>query len=239
MTTLDFTTETNSLPTDLWSDEPLFESDLHLRQIILLLDCLDWLWQERQDYYATGHLTIYYSPSQLKKREFDGPDFFVVLNAEKRPRKSWVVWGEGGKFPDVIVELLSDSTAKIDRTQKKALYQNTFCTSEYFWFDPDTLEFQGFRLINAEYEAIAPNTLGHLWSEQLGLYLGLLDRKLRYFKASGELVPTSQEVALEAQERENRQRQRAETELELNRERQRTNQLVQRLRELGIDPDEI
>jgi len=239
MTTLDFTTEIDSLPTDLWSDEPLFESDLHLRQIIVLLDCLDWLWQERQDYYATGHLTIYYSPSQLKKREFDGPDFFVVLNAEKRPRKSWVVWGEGGKFPDVIVELLSDSTAKIDRTQKKALYQNTFRTSEYFWFDPDTLEFQGFSLVNAEYEVITPNALGHLWSEQLGLYLGLLDRTLRYFKASGELVPTSQEVALAAQERENRQRQRVETELELNRERQRTNRLAQKLRDLGINPDEI
>ena len=78
-----------------------------------------------------------------------------------------------------------------------------------------------------------------MWSEQLGLYLGLLDRTLRYFKASGELVPTSQEVALAAQERENRQRQRAETELELNRERQRTNRLAQKLRELGINPDEI
>ena len=239
MTTLDLTTEIDSLPTDLWSDEPPLESELHLRQIILLLNCLDWLWQERQDYYAIGNLTIYHSPSQLKKREFCGPDFFVVLNTEKRPRKSWVVWGEGGKFPDVIVEILSDSTAKIDRTQKKALYQNTFRTSEYFWFDPNTLEFQGFRLVNAEYEAIAPNTLGHLWSEQLGLYLGLLDRTLRYFKAYGELVPTSQEVALAAQERENRQRQRVETELELNRERQRTNRLAQRLRDLGINPDEI
>jgi Uma2 family endonuclease len=226
MTTLHFSTETNSLPTDLWSDEPPLESELHLRQIILLLNCLDWLWQERQDYYAIGNLTIYYSPNQLQKREFCGPDFFVVLNTEKRPRKSWVVWGEGGKFPDVIVEILSDSTAKIDRTQKKALYQNTFRTSEYFWFDPNTLEFQGFRLVNAEYEAIAPNALGHLWSEQLGLYLGLLDRKLRYFKVSGELVPTSEEAALAAQEMANQERQRA-------------NQLAQRLRELGIDPDEI
>jgi hypothetical protein len=37
----------------------------------------------------------------------------------------------------------------------------------------------------------------------------------------------------------NRERQRAETELELNRERQRTNRLAQKLRELGINPDEI
>ncbi len=53
-------------------------------------------------------------------------DFFVVLDTEKCPRKSWVVWGEQGKYPNVIVEIISDSTANIDRTKKKILYQNTF-----------------------------------------------------------------------------------------------------------------
>jgi len=80
MTALDLTTEIDSLPTDLWSDEPPLESELHLRQIILLLNCLDWLWQERQDYYAIGNVTIYYSPNQLQKREFCGPDFFGAGN---------------------------------------------------------------------------------------------------------------------------------------------------------------
>ncbi len=47
---------------------------------------------------------------------------------------------EGGKYPNVIVEILSDSTANIDRTKKKILYQNTFRTPNYFWFDPESLE---------------------------------------------------------------------------------------------------
>jgi len=55
----------------------------------------------------------------------------VVLDTEKRPRKSWVVWREQGKYPDVIVEILSDSTANIDRNNKKILYQNTFRTPNY------------------------------------------------------------------------------------------------------------
>ena len=104
---------------DFWSDEPPLESDLHLQQIFLLLSCLDWLQQERNDYYASGNLTIYYNEQQLKKRDFCGPDVFVVLGTEKRPRKSWVVWGEGGKYPNVIVDILSNSTAKVDRTEKK------------------------------------------------------------------------------------------------------------------------
>ncbi|MCA2656749.1 Uma2 family endonuclease [Microcystis sp. M061S2] len=197
MTTLDILPEVTCPPTDLWSDEPPLESDLHLQQIIILLNCLELLWQEKNDYYASGNLTIYYNEEQLKKRDFCGPDFFVVLDTEKRPRKSWVVWGEQGKYPNVIVEIISDSTANIDRTKKKILYQNTFRTPNYFWFDPNTLEFQGFTILEGQYQAISPNDRGYLWSEQLGLYLGIFDRKLRYFTADGQLVPTPQEAELQ------------------------------------------
>ena len=197
MTTLDILPEVTCPPTDLWSDEPPLESDLHLQQIIILLSCLELLWQEKNDYYASGNLTIYYNEEQLKKRDFCGPDFFVVLDTEKRPRKSWVVWGEQGKYPNVIVEILSDSTANIDRTKKKILYQNTFRTPNYFWFDPNTLEWQGFRLIEGQYQAISANEQGYLWSEELGLYLGIFDRKLRYFTVDGQLVPTPQEAELQ------------------------------------------
>ncbi|WP_377477217.1 MAG: hypothetical protein P2A85_01815 [Microcoleus anatoxicus] len=37
---------------DLYSDEPPLETELHLRQIILLLQCLDWLWRDRNDFIA-------------------------------------------------------------------------------------------------------------------------------------------------------------------------------------------
>jgi Uma2 family endonuclease len=140
-------------------------------------------------------LTIYYNEWQLTQRDFCGPDFFVVLDTEKRPHKSWVVWGEDGKYPNVIIEILSDSTANVDRKSKKELYQNTFRTPEYFWFDPNTLEWQGFTLIEGQYQPITPNENGYLWSKQLGLYLGILTNKLRYFTESGDLVPTPQESA--------------------------------------------
>ncbi len=193
MTTLNVSSDIICPPTDLWSDEPPLESDLHLQQIILLLSCLESFWSDRNDYYATGNLTIYYNTEQLKKRDFCGPDFFVVLNTEKRPRKSWVVWGENGQYPHVIVEILSDSTAKVDRTKKKNLYQNIFRTPNYLWFDPVSLEFQGFRLSQGKYEPIQPNENGYLWSEQLELYLGIHEGKLRYFTPEQELVLTPQE----------------------------------------------
>ena len=247
MTALDIIPEVAYPPTDLWSDEPPLESDLHLQQIIILLSCLELLWRERSDYYASGNLTIYYNAEQLKKRDFCGPDFFVVLDTEKRPRKSWVVWGEGGKYPNVIVEILSPSTANIDRNKKKNLYQNTFRTPNYFWFDPESLELQGFRLIAGQYQAIAANENGYLWSEQLELYLGIFDRKLRYFTVDGQLVPTPQEAELEQRQAkeqiflEKEQERKAKEQAILEKEQAilEKERLAAKLRELGIDPETI
>ena len=213
-------------PGDLWSDEPPLESDLHLLQIKLFLDCLNWWWRSRNDFYASGNLTIYYSSQQLKSRDFRGPDFFVVLGVERRPRKSWVVWEEGGRTPNVIVEILSDSTADVDRGIKKQIYQDILKVNDYFWFDPETLEFVGFHLVEGQYQSLEPNPQGWLWSQQLQLFLGVDQEKLRFFDPEGQLVPTLEEVA----ESERQQKELAQ---------QRAERLAAKLRELGVDPENI
>ncbi len=180
---------------DLLSDEPPMETELHLRQLMLLIQSLELLWKDRQDFYAFGNLTIYYSPNQGKSEYFRGPDFFVVLGVARKPRKSWVVWEEDGKYPHVIIDILSDSTAETDRGLKKEIYQETFRTPNYFWFDPTSLEFKGFQLMAGKYEEIAANEQGWLWSQQLELFLGVHDSQLRFFTPEGKLVPTPEEVA--------------------------------------------
>ena len=59
---------------------------------------------------------------------------------------------ENDKYPNVIVEILSESTAEIDPGLKKQIYQDTFRTPSYFWFDPKTLEFRGFHLVTTSEE---------------------------------------------------------------------------------------
>jgi Uma2 family endonuclease len=187
-------------PNDLDSDEPPLETTLHLQQMMMLLNCLHWLWKDRNDYFAAGNLTVYYSPQKRKSEDFRGPDFFVALNTQPHPRKSWMIWEEGGKYPDLIVELLSDSTAEVDRTLKKRLYAETFRTPEYFWFDPESQEFAGFSLIRGRYEPIEPTEQGWLWSGQLQLFLGVHEQRLRFFEANGQLVPTPDEAAIAAEQ---------------------------------------
>lgn len=203
-------------PADLLSDEPPIETYLHLQQMMLLLKCLEWWWRDRQDFFAAGNLTIYYSPKQRKSEYFRGPDFFVVLGTERRSRKSWVVWEEGGQYPNVIIEILSNTTADTDRGLKKQIYQDIFRTPDYFWFDPDCLEFKGFQLLGGQYQELEANEQGYLWSQQLQLFLGLQGEQLRFFTAERKLVPTPEESALQ--------------------EFARAERLAQKLQEMGINP---
>jgi Uma2 family endonuclease len=230
---------------DLWSDEPPLESDEHRDEIELLLECIKWHWRERNDFYASGNLTIYFNKKRLKTRDLRGPDFFVVKGCENYSRKSWVLWEEENKYPNVIIELLSDSTARVDRGIKKRIYQNTFKTPEYFWFHPYTLEFKGFLLKDNKYEPLSANQSGWLWSQELELFLGIYESKLRFFSRDNQLILTDKERAEVAQQRAEAAQiqaeaaqQQAETErLEKEAAQKQVEELKRRLKALDIDPD--
>jgi Uma2 family endonuclease len=219
----DFTEEILSMPTNLDSDEPQLETDFHREQIDLLIRLLKYFWRDRQDFYISGNLTVYYNKKQLKSRDFAGPDVFVVLGAEKRDRRSWMVWDEDGKYPNLVIELLSNSTAQVDRGKKKQLYQDIWRVPNYFWFHPDTLEFAGFHLVDGKYEPIIPDAKGYLWSDQLSLFLGIHQNQLRYFTADGAIVPLPEEQERLAKEKAI----------------QRAERLEAMLRSQGIDPDQF
>ncbi len=231
-------------PPGLYSDEPPLETDLHRNQIDLLIRLLNYWWRERQDFYISGNLTVYYNMQQLKSRDFRGPDVFVVLGAEKKDRRSWAIWEEGGKYPNVVVELLSSSTAAVDKGTKKTLYQDVWRVPEYYWFHPDTLEFAGFHLVDGRYEPITPTENGRLTSEQLELELGIYERQLRWFTVEGDLIPLPEEAE---RQRADQEQQRAEQERQrADQERQRADQeqlakerLETYLRSQGIDPDQL
>jgi len=185
------------------------ETHVHMMQVVVLLTSLLWWWRARTDFFASGNLSVYYpsvSPNTgrtvRRKLAFRGPDFFMVLGAKPKPRRnSWVVENEDGKYPDVIVEVLSKRTRAADRGKKKAIYEKIFRTPEYFLFDPETSRLDGFRLVKGRYVAIKPDAHGRLPSERLGLAFGLqedpsLDGKVaRLFTPEGALVPSPHEAA--------------------------------------------
>jgi Uma2 family endonuclease len=192
------------------------ESHVHMMQIVLLLTGLHWAWRDRKNFFASANMSVFYpvitaaGNKVTRKLKFRGPDFFVALDVRNEPlRRSWVVENEG-KYPDVIVEVLSSRTKNADRGRKKEIYEQTFCTYEYFLFEPKTDTLEGFRLVDGRYAAIKPNLHGHLWSEKLGMAIGLhhepamLGKVARYFNADGIMMAIPQEDAINAQRATNK-----------------------------------
>ncbi len=212
--------------TELESCEPEFESSLHAAQLRLLVDTLEFHWRDRNDYFIGADLSIYYSRQMLTSRRFRSPHFFLVNGVEKQHRWSWVIWEEDGRAPDLIIELLSDETMESVKTIKHEAYARHIRIPEVFWFHPFTEEFDGFELCGMAYREIPPDAKGRRWSQALNLYLGVHNHELRYFTPAGELVLTPAETV-------------SETATIAGHEARRVERLAAKLREFGIDPNNI
>ncbi len=211
---------------------PMGETPLHADNLAYLVYMLR-LWYERESQvFIAGNMFLYYVPGDRLKHL--SPDVFVVHGVPKHTdpeRRSYLVWEEGGKVPDVVIELTSDSTREEDIDDKMALYRDPLGVKEYFLFDPyeEYMEpsLQGYRLIEGQYQAIQPVD-GRLPSERLGLHLERGGRFLRlYDPATARWLPTPPEEhegrlqaeierqrADEGRAREEDARRRAEAEVE-------------------------
>lgn len=202
----------------------------------LCINSIHQAWADRDDFFVGGNMFVYYSLDQARavtqelkgevpgRWTYRGPDVFVVLGVDGTiERQTWVVWEEGGRYPDVIIELLSPSTEAKDLGEKKQLYEQVFRTPEYFVHDPwNPDRLQGWRLANGSYyEPIEPDERGWLWSRELSLWLGLWEGKvhqvqtawLRFYNAEGKLAPTPAEAAEQRAAEEAAARAAAEAEV--------------------------
>lgn len=221
-----------------YSDGEPMESERHFAQMRLLIESLrSWL-DAREDGYLGGNMFVYYSLAQVKNQDFRGPDFFATLGVPKKERKSWVCWEEG-KTPDVVIELLSESTARVDKGEKKQIYQNRLHVPEYFWYDPFAPEdWAGFQLQAGTYQPIAPNAQGQLISQILqlalirwqGSYQGIETTWLRWAQLDETLLLTPEEQERQRAEQEHQRAEQAQTQVQ---------QIVQNLLRSGMDAAQV
>ena len=138
----------------------------------------------------------------LSRRKFRGPDFFLVLDVDNRERKSWVVWQEGMRFPDIIIELLSDTTREIDKGEKKTLYERVFHTYRVL----SLRSLVSRTLLATICRAVGINLSSQMnkegcilpWSD---LYLAVRDGWLRWMTPEGIILPTPEELAKQERQR--------------------------------------
>ncbi len=207
-------------PTDLLEEDGVpLETDWHRVEMNLLIEVVTYRLLGQLDFFVGGNMFLYFNEEQARNRDFRGPDFFFVKGAKLNPpRPYWAIWKEGGRYPNLIIELSSPSTADEDRTIKKDIYEQIFRTPDYFIYDPFTKKLQGWRLEGQKYLPLKPNDKGWLWCEELQLWLGTwegvfqgkLNTYLRFFDTEGNLIPTQIERAEAAQQQAEAAQQQAE-----------------------------
>jgi Uma2 family endonuclease len=246
-------------------DLPMPEGDDQREYLSYATKVLRIFFQNRQDVYVSGNLFIYYEKGKTEVNV--APDTFVVFGVDRHNRGSYKVWEEDGKIPQFVLEITSAATANRDRRDKPELYRQ-LGVQEYFQYDPTgkylkPRPLQGMRLDQGKYVEIASIDLSDgvfsLFSEILNLELRFYpDRGLRFYNpVTGELLRSHEEEAsersLEKQARLQAEQQRSlekQARLEAERERslekqarleaeQKAQRLADRLRLLGINPDEV
>lgn len=178
------------------------------------------------------------------------PDWMYVRPVEpwqsRQPRRSYTPHTQG-TVPQVVMEFLSatygeeysvESTEKIG---KWFFYEQVIKVPRYVIFRPNTGRLEVYGLESERYERLTPDQSERYGIPGLNLFLGVWEGThegrtgywLRWWDAQGNML-------LWPEEREALERQRAEqAEALLEQERSRSQSLLDRLREMGIDPDTI
>ncbi|MBW4551651.1 MAG: Uma2 family endonuclease [Aphanocapsa sp. GSE-SYN-MK-11-07L] len=186
------------------------------------------------------------------------PDWFVAIGvprlyAERDLRLSYVVWDEGVN-PFVVVELLSPGTEKEDlgQTESEAgepptkweVYERILNVPYYILYDRYNGMLRGFHLIDGRYQEMALED-NRLWLQDLKLGLGLWQGKyeeitrqwLRWLDLEDNWIATPLEQSEQQRAEERQQRLVAEQERDLA--QAKAARMAERLKALGINPDEV
>jgi Uma2 family endonuclease len=153
--------------------EPMAETPMHVRALILLFQALEDYLALRLDIYIGADMFWYWQEGDLSARR--APDVMVIKGVGRAERRSFFSWRENGVLPCFIVEIVSEKTWREDLFHKRRLYAQ-LGVREYVLFDPEAAYLrpvlQGFRLQESGlYVPLEPDDLDRIHSDELGLFL--------------------------------------------------------------------
>ncbi|HWB11132.1 MAG TPA: Uma2 family endonuclease [Pirellulales bacterium] len=200
--------------------EPIGETDYHVVATIHLLAALRQWYRQREDVYVAGDMLLYYEEGN--PRACRGPDVMVCKGVQgKHRRRSFRTWEEG-IAPSVIFEVTSRKTRREDEEEKPRVYAG-LGVKELYLFDPEgeylRPRLKGFRLAAGQYQAVAADAEGKLFSPELGLGLAVEKDLSRLIDPATCLPLQTDEEKDEALRRAAGEANEARREAELERQR--------------------
>jgi len=209
--------------------------------------------------YAIGQdCGIYWRETEPPEKGAEAPDWFYVPNVPPQLRgeirRSYVLWREF-IAPTIILEFVSgDGSEEHDQTPLSYSEENRTIRPGKFWvyerivrspyygiFFVNSGELEFYELVGGQYQRMMPNSRGHYpilpMEVELGVWEGAYQNQhqlwLRWWDSQGNLLLTGSERASIAEQRAETAEQRAET------AEQKAARLAERLRELGVDPEQV
>jgi len=232
--------------------EPMAESTIQYKLIVTIKEGCESLFEDDPNVFVAADLLWY--PVERRNDISQAPDTMVIFGRPKGDRSSYIQSREDNIPPQVVFEIRShnDSNTKM---HKKLSFYNRYGVEEYYLYDPEINELEGWQRIEGTLEPIEP--MEGWISPRLGVRFELPESGLEIYKPDGEKFLSPSEInaqrllerrrAEQEFQRAEQEFQRAEQEFQraqeaserAEQEAQKSERLAAKLRELNIDPDSI
>lgn len=185
--------------------------------IIKIQGGLDALFKDAENVFVAGDLLWYPVEGDNKIRQ--APDVMVVFGRPKGDRGSYRQWEEDNIAPQVVFEIISPGN-RMGEMFKKLKFYERYGVEEYYLYNPENNDLTGWLRSDNELNEIEP--MGGWVSPRLGVRFEISSGELEIYRPDGEKFLSYVELE--------RQRESAQ---------QRAEKLAAKLREMGINPDEV
>ena len=211
--------------------EPMSNNTDQFRLIVWIKENLELLFADDPNVFVAGDLLWY--PVEGNNKLYQAPDVMAVFGIPKGYRGSYQQWYENDIAPQVAFEIWSRGNRLTPMMQKFQFYER-YGVEEYYLYDPEKLELIGWLRAEGKLEQI--EQIDGWVSPRLGVRFQLSETGLEMFGPLGEPFMSFVELDRLRQQAEARAEQ---AEMLLEQERSRSQALEARLREMGIDPNQL
>ncbi len=212
--------------------EPIAKNPIQYQHIIAIQVGLEAMFANNPDVFVAADLLWY--PVEGRPDIKNTLDLMVAYGRPKGDRGSYRQWEEDDVAPQVVFKITSPGATAAEMRSKRMFY-NRYGVAEYYEYDP---EIGMLDVWTRQKRVLRKAIFIDDWrSPLLGVTLKIeTNGELSVYRPNGERFLRPDEIkalADLAEARAERERNRAE------RERERAERLAAKLRELGIDPEQI
>lgn len=205
---------------------PIADNTKQFGWIVVIKENLEALFVDDPNVFVAGDLLWY--PVEGNNKLYTAPDAMVVFGKPKGNRGSYQQWKESNIPPQVVFEILSPGNSQ-QEMEKKLLFYDRYGVEEYYIYDPDDNQLQGWLCSEAGAGLDAVPEIVNWISPRLQIRFELSEAQLTICRPDGKPFLTHTELSQQLEQTE----QRA-----IAAERDRT-EAIPRLAAMGLSVEQI